>query len=156
MKSKFTWGHGMVLALAGFIAFILGMIFFYTRGYQTSEMVSENYYEDELIYQDVIDAKTAAASLVEKPVYTQNADGIRITFPKQFTNANSKFKFFLFRTEDSNLDIKKETELDSNNSIFIPAKAGILKDGSYTLKLNWKENSGKAYQIDYNLIWTSH
>lgn len=50
MKSKFTWGHGMVLALAGFIAFILGMIFFYTRGYQTSEMVSENYYEDELIY----------------------------------------------------------------------------------------------------------
>ena len=73
MKSKFTWGHGMVLALAGFIAFILGMIFFYTRGYQTSEMVSENYYEDELIYQDVIDAKTAAASLAEKPVYTQNA-----------------------------------------------------------------------------------
>ena len=54
-------------------------------------------------------------------------DGIRITFPKQFTNANSKFKFFLFRTEDSNLDIKKETELDSNNSIFIPAKAGNIK-----------------------------
>lgn len=111
----------MVLALAGFIAFILGMIFFYT-GYQTSEMVSENYYEDELIYQDVIDAKTAAASLAEKPVYTQNADGIRITFPKQFTNANSKFKFFLFRTEDSNLDIKKETELDSNNSILYRLK----------------------------------
>lgn len=159
MKSKFTWGHGMVLALAVFIAFILGMIFFYTRGYQTSEMVSDNYYEDELVYQEVIDAKKAADELHEKPVYVQNAEGIKITMPKEFNNTNSKFKIFLFRTDDSNLDIKKDVELDANNAIVIPHKIGeasIIKDGSYTLKLNWKDNKGKQYQIDYNLIWTSH
>ncbi|NAW52225.1 nitrogen fixation protein FixH [Elizabethkingia argentiflava] len=156
MKSKFTWGHGMVLALAGFIVFILGMIFFYTRGYQTSEMVSENYYEDELNYQNVINAKKAAENLEQKPSYSQSAEGIKIAFPKQFDNSNSKFKFYLFRTDDSNLDIQKEVVLDQDNAFFIPARAGILKEGSYTLKVSWKENKGTEYQIDYNLIWTPH
>jgi len=156
MKNKFTWGHGIVLALGGFIVFILGMIFLYSRGYQNSEMVSENYYEDELVYQKVIDAKNTADKLIEKPVFSQNSEGIKIEFPKKFNNTNSKIKFHLFRTEDSKLDIRKEVELDNKNSFVIPANAGILKNGSYTLKLYWIENNKTEYQIDYNLLWTSH
>jgi len=154
MKNKFTWGHGIILALGGFIVFILSMIFLYSRGYQNSEMVSENYYEDELVYQKVIDAKNAADRLAEKPVFSQSSEGIKVVFPKRFDNKNSKFRFYLFRTEDSKLDIRKEVELDENNSFIIPAKAGILRKGSYTLKLNWTENNKTEYQIDYNLLWT--
>jgi len=154
-KNKFTWGHGVILALGGFIVFILGMIFLYSKGYQNSEMVSENYYEDELAYQKVIDAKNTADKLTEKPIFIQNTEGIKIVFPNRFNNKNSKFKFYLFRTEDSKLDIRREVELDRENSFTIPASAGILRDGSYTLKISWIENNSTEYQIDYNLLWTS-
>lgn len=157
MKMKFTWGHGVVVALACFIGFILFMIFIYTRGYQTAEMVSKDYYEDELKYQEVIDAKNAADKLAEKPVYNQDEKGITVTFPKEFNNQNSKFKFYLYRTDDANLDVKKESEeLNADNALFIPVSFGekkIITKGSYTLKVYWVKNNKENYQIDYNLIW---
>ena len=66
---KFTWGHGVVIALLVFMAFILSMLFLFPNGQKNSEMVTDNYYEEELKYQDVIDAKKRADNLEEKPVY---------------------------------------------------------------------------------------
>ena len=60
---KFTWGHGIVVALGLFISFILYLIFVFPIGKQNSELVTENYYEDELSYQKVIDAKNNAETL---------------------------------------------------------------------------------------------
>ena len=68
---KFTWGHGIVVALGLFISFILYLIFVFPIGKQNSELVTENYYEDELSYQKVIDAKNNAATLTAKPQYAQ-------------------------------------------------------------------------------------
>jgi hypothetical protein len=59
---KFTWGHGIVVALGLFISFILYLIFIFPIGKQNSELVTENYYEDELSYQKVIDAKKTKQS----------------------------------------------------------------------------------------------
>lgn len=59
---KFTWGHGIAIALGSFMLFILGIIFFgaqmlFPDGNDNSDLVSDNYYENELAYQEVIDAK---------------------------------------------------------------------------------------------------
>lgn len=54
---NFSWGHGVVIALFAFIVFILSMLFLFPNGQKNSEMVTDNYYEEELQYQDVIDAK---------------------------------------------------------------------------------------------------
>ena len=40
--------------------FILFLIFVFSHGMKNSELISDNYYQDELTYQDVIDAKTNA------------------------------------------------------------------------------------------------
>lgn len=150
MLKKFHWGHGIMIALASFIIFILAMIFFFPNGQQNSEMVSENYYEDELAFQQIIDAKNNADHLAEKPKYIQNNDGIVIEFPQGISPDGGFVNFNLFRTDDANLDVKKELQLDQNKKIEIPAK--ILSKGSYTLKISWQENK-KPFQIDYNLDW---
>ena len=147
---KFTWGHGIVLALAAFIIFILSMIFFFSRGWQNAEMVSEDYYADELAYQQTIDAKQRADQLTEKPEYYQDRNGIKITFPPSVNNNSAKVRFDLFRTDDQRLDVKKDIKLDAQNAIVIPAK--ILAPGNYTLKLHWN-TGGKDYQIDYDVLW---
>lgn len=147
---NFSWGHGVVIALFAFIVFILSMLFLFPNGQKNSEMVTDNYYEEELKYQDVIDAKKRADQLQEKPVYSQNKNGITITFPKDYDNSNTTVKFVLNRTDDQNLDIKKSVQLDANKSFLIPSK--VLRLGNYTLRLNWTKDK-TDYRMDYDVIW---
>ncbi|GGG48182.1 FixH family protein [Epilithonimonas arachidiradicis] len=146
---KLHWGHGLAIALGCFILFILFLIFIFPMGKQNADMISNNYYEEELEYQKIIDAKDNAAKLEKTPVYRATAEGIQITFPDAIKPDDKKVNFVLFRTEDSNLDVKKEIILESNTFV-IPKK--VISTGSYTLKLRWAENK-KPYQIDYDILW---
>lgn len=147
---NFSWGHGVIIALGGFMIFILSMLFLFPNGQKNSEMVTDNYYEEELQYQDVIDAKQKADQLEVKPVYSQDASGIKVTFPEDYNNSNTKVKFVLNRTDDQNLDVKREIQLDANKAIFIPAQ--VLKMGNYTLRLMWTKDK-VDYRMDYDVIW---
>lgn len=147
---NFSWGHGVVIALFAFIVFILSMLFLFPNGQKNSEMVTDNYYEEELKYQDVIDAKKKADELPEKPVYSQDPKGIKITFPKDYNNSNTTVKFVLNRTDDQNLDIKKSVQLDASQSFIIPSQ--VLKMGNYTLRLSWTTDK-TDYRMDYDVIW---
>lgn len=140
----------MVIALGAFIIFILSMLFLFPNGQKNSEMVTDNYYEEELKYQDVIDAKKRADELQEKPVYSQNSEGIRITFPQDYNNSNTTVKFVMNRTDDQNLDVHKSVQLDSRKSFLIPAQ--VLKMGNYTLRLSWTKDK-TDYRLDYDVIW---
>jgi hypothetical protein len=150
MFKNFSWAHGVIIALALFISFILFMIFVFSHGQQTSELVSNDYYGDELVYQEVIDAKNNAGKLSEIPKYQEVASGIKITFPSAIVPEDKKVKLELFRTDDANLDVKKEELLDANYEILIPKQ--ILSKGPYTLKLKWS-NAKIPYQVDYDVLW---
>lgn len=146
---KLHWGHGLAIALGCFILFILFLILVFPMGKQNAEMISNNYYEEELRYQDIIDAKKNAAKLEQQPVYKATSEGMMISFPASIKVDEDKVNFVLFRTEDSNLDVKKEVGLQ-HNVFLIPKK--VLSPGSYTLKLKWTENKN-PYQIDYDILW---
>lgn len=150
MFKNFSWGHGVAVALGLFMSFILFLIFVFSRGMQNSELISDSYYEDELAYQEIIDAKQNAHVLAEKPVYSQTKNGITIIFPENIKPENSNVHFELFRTDDSNLDVKKDIPLNGKNQFQIPAK--VIFPGSYTLKVKW-ENNKKPYQVDYDIQW---
>jgi len=94
--------------------------------------------------------KKNADQLSEKPQYQQNKEGIRITFPSNASIDQNLVSFELYRTDDANLDVKKEISVDAQNALLIPAK--VLTNGSYTLKLKWKSNK-KPYQLDYDILW---
>ena len=144
-----NWGHGLAIALGCFIIFIIFLILIFPMGKQNAEMISNNYYEEELKYQDVIDAKNNAAKLEKTPTYKATSEGILISFPDNIKVDKDIANFVLFRTEDSNLDVKKEVTLQ-HNLFLIPKK--VISKGSYTLKLKWTENK-KPYQVDYDILW---
>jgi len=144
-----NWGHGLMIALGCFILFILFLIFIFPMGKQNAEMISNNYYEEELKYQDVIDAKNNAAKLEKTPTCKITSEGLLVTFPETIKVDENTVNFVLFRTEDSNLDVKKEVTLQ-HNLFLIPAK--VISKGSYTLKLKWTENN-KPYHVDYDILW---
>lgn len=145
-----TWAHGIIFALAAFMIFILSMLFLFPNGQQNSELVTEDYYEEELAYQQVIDAKNAADTLKLKPQYIQNPAGITIKFPENVNNNNAKFSYVLNRTDDQNLDLKKTVILDATNTFTIPKS--VLVNGNYTLRMSWTKNNTE-YRMDYDVIW---
>lgn len=147
---KFTWGHGIALALACFIGFILYLIFIFPIGKQTSDLVSDNYYQDELEYQKVIDAKKNADQLSQKPFFAQLPYGIRIAFPKETIDAGQQVHYELYSINDKEKDKKQNVNLDNNNSFLVPKE--MLSTGSYILKVRWKK-SDIDYQVDYELVW---
>lgn len=150
MFKKFSWGHGVVLGLGSFIIFILYMVIYFGNGMKNAEMVSDNYYEEELNYQEVIDGKKNGDLLPVKPEYIQDKSGISLSFPKEIMPLNKKISFVLYRTEDANLDIKKDMVLDDKNLFSIPGR--LLTKGSYILKVKWVKDK-KPYQLDYSLQW---
>ncbi|MBS1548508.1 MAG: FixH family protein [Bacteroidetes bacterium] len=150
MVKNFNWGHGIVLALASFMAFILYMVFIFPNGKQNAEMISDNYYEEEMQYQQVIDAKNNASQLSEIPKYSESDAGITLSFPSSIQVDQGKVDFSLFRTDDKNLDVNKSIVLDANKSFVIPKQ--VLVAGSYTLKVKWKEKRND-FQVDYDIQW---
>jgi hypothetical protein len=119
-------------------------------GKQNSDLVSETYYQDELAYQEVINAKKNADLLTAKPKYLQAKNGITITFPQDIISKTAKIEYYLYRTDDKNKDKTKTVGLSSDNSILIPNT--LLEKGNYTLKIKWEQNQ-KKFQVDYDVVW---
>ena len=53
MESKFNWGWKIAILYGGFVCFMLVMVFIASN--QKVELVTTNYYEEELKYQSHID-----------------------------------------------------------------------------------------------------
>ena len=58
---KWNWGTGIAITLVLFIGLMSFMVFKSTQ--QRFDLVSENYYEEELNYQEVIDQKRNSSNV---------------------------------------------------------------------------------------------
>lgn len=142
---KFTWGHGVALALGSFIIFILTLIYL---GQDTGDLVTDHYYEHALTYQeDVIDAEKNVNELPVKPKIVEQANGILLTFPDDLLVESGEI--VLTRGAYRATDIRIPIQL-RNHEILIPAHK--LSKGDYDMTITWN-NQGKKYLIKKNLQW---
>lgn len=56
------WGKGILLTIIGFVVLIMTMVMISVR-MDGIELVTENYYEEEIRYQDRIDESNSASAL---------------------------------------------------------------------------------------------
>ena len=135
---KFNWGTGIVLAFIGFISFI--MYFIITMNINNKydhDLVSEDYYADELKYQNDIDKLKNSESLEENISYQKTNEGLLIKFPKTLQHKNITGKLFLYRPSNKQLDFETTISL-SNPYLLIPDKR--LVDGRWNIKIDWQYN----------------
>lgn len=144
-KFKFTWGHGVMLALGSFMAFILTLIYLADV---SGDLVTDDYYEHALVYQEEdLDAQNRAKHLAEKPKIESFHYGIMITFPKEIQAQEGEV--YMMRGNFKKDDIKKSLEL-KNNQFFISETQ--LKPGEYDMELKWKANDS-LYLIKKTIQW---
>lgn len=139
MATKFHWGHGISIALAIFIIFILSFVYkTLTKPEYDHKLVSDEYYKDEMYYQKEMDRLKNAEDLKEKVRMIIDEAGVKIVFPEIFDSQNIEGTYELQRPNNSKLDIKGDLNLTSN-SLLIPAEE--LEKGKYNLKLLWTYNN---------------
>lgn len=140
---KFTWGHGIMVALGCFMIFIMSLIFF---AGDMGEMVTEDYYEKTINYQDDIDAVKRANALAVTPSITQQANGFMIRFGEAVQSGDVYF----LRSENSKKDIVKPLKLNANNEMLIHSVD--LINGEYEVSLRWKQNN-EDYLLKERVNW---
>ena len=85
MKFKISWPTGIIIAMSAFIIFILSFVYKATFMPQYDHhLVSDDYYKDELNYQQEIDKLNKAATLKKDVTLTKVAEGLLIKFPTEF------------------------------------------------------------------------
>jgi len=136
-KYRFNWGWGILLV---YITFMTVFLYFFWQSFkelETNEMVTDDYYEKELVYGEVL-AKKKNADTMRVPVkIKQLPEGLKIVFPDYVNDI--KGKIILYKPDNSKLDKKIDIKLDQNNHQLIDKSHFI--SGRWNISIEWKQDN---------------
>ncbi|WP_452598263.1 FixH family protein [Pontimicrobium sp. MEBiC01747] len=147
---KWNWGTGIVVAIIGFIGFIMYFVVTMSTDKKYShDLVTEDYYAKEMAYQTEIDAETNNNNLKENIKGKRVPEGWLISFPKELEPSKIKGKVFLYRPSNQKLDFSLPIVLSSFN-LLIPEKN--LVDGRWNITIDW-EYKGTDYLYKKQIVY---
>ena len=136
-----NWGNKLLLVFGVFAA---GMFFLVYKSMHTNyELVSKEYYKDELRYQDVIDGTKSANALSSKVKIAQQNETINVQLPDEMKNGKVSGNIWFYCASDATKDRHIPIELDAeafqqiNKKIFLP--------GNYIVKFDWTNKNIHYY-----------
>jgi hypothetical protein len=141
-----NWGYKIALVYILFAAGILTLVF--KAKSEKVELVSQDYYAQEVAYQKKLDALNNASALSSRVEVIQTEEGIEIRLPKECASLTDG-SIALYRPSDSSLDKTVALSLDSDAVQTISRKE--LNSGLYTFKVEWNF-AGKTCYAENALI----
>ena len=144
---KLSWGKRIAMLYIGFVALIVVMITMSMR--QKVELVSDDYYDRELAFQEKIDEMNNANALPEKIIHSITDNSFLIVFPSQFKTNVVEGEILFFRPSDASKDFKSAIQLDGDAKQLIDRKN--LSKGMYKMQIYWKAN-GTAYFVEETIV----
>lgn len=150
MHMKLNWGTGIVVAFVAFISFILYFVItMSTNKKYEHDLVIENYYGQELEFQNAINKEIHSRTLKQDIVWKRTSQGLLIEFPENFKPQDIKGTISLYRPSSKLLDFEVPILL-SDYTFLITDKC--LLDGRWNLKIDWKVNS-EAYLYKKEIVY---
>jgi nitrogen fixation protein FixH len=139
---KINWGTGITIAIVLFISFILYFVIkVQTDTTYDNELVVEEYYKQELTFEDKMRKIQNAHDLKEKIHFIQTDTGIVVKFPAHFDQEQVQGKISLYRPSNQKLDSEMNISL-SNSQLLIPKSS--LVGGRWDISVDWTYE-GTAY-----------
>ncbi|MBS1915347.1 MAG: FixH family protein [Bacteroidetes bacterium] len=137
-----NWGNKLILV---FIAFAGWMGYLAYRATSVHiDLVENDYYKNELKYQDVIDANNRTNSLSSKIIITQDKDHINFQLPEEMKNTIVKGTVWFYCASDEKKDRHIKLTLNENAMQQLDIKNFL--PGNYTVKFDWESNQKKYYE----------
>ncbi|HLP53602.1 MAG TPA: FixH family protein [Fluviicola sp.] len=135
-----SWGFKILFLYLGFIALIVTMVGLTMR--ENVDLVSEDYYQKELEYQEKINTIERTNALGEPLNWSVAGDSLTLDFPG-CVKGNCSGSIFFFRPSDSRLDQTITIPAESDTLRQIPLTK--LKKGLYHMQISWKAGGNKYY-----------
>ena len=137
-----NWGYKIAIAYSVFVIMILVLV--YKSSLQNIDLVTEEYYAEELKYQDQIDKKRNANKLEIPLIIKQESQQLKIQFPGDLAEKGVSGILFFYKPDDKLKDIK--IPIDANTyGLQIIDISGFAK-GYYQIKIEWEANRISYYQ----------
>ena len=137
-----NWGKGIVFAFIGFAIVISTLVVISMK--QDVDLVSPDYYKQELAYQEQIIRQENYNALNDKPtIIKESPEVLLIEFPTILSNELESGYFIFFRSSSSKLDQKHKLELDTLGKQRVPITT--LIKGVWKVRLYWKGKNNKEY-----------
>lgn len=142
-----SWGYRVILILALFVAGVGTMVYIAMK--QNIEMIDDHYYDKELLYQGIIDARKNLERLNDSVLVTDEGTMVRIKIPVAAAQNITKGYVEFLRHDDKGKDRKLTIATDANGAQILP-KSNFTK-GLYKLRALWTSN-GITYYDERNVI----
>ncbi|RMG16764.1 MAG: hypothetical protein D6730_24760 [Bacteroidetes bacterium] len=136
---KFNWGTKIALVYSAFVLLMLGLVFAASR--VDFQLVTKDYYQQELDYENRITEMKQLAMLDEPLQIMAQDEKLRIVFPSQaLPEAGS---VHLYRPSNQQYD--QHFELKEEASPAFEIDTANLPRGLWRLKIRWKANGKYFY-----------
>lgn len=137
----FNWGHKLTL---GFLVFAGMMIYMVVQCMHTKyDLVSKDYYKDELKYQQVIDDASRANQLSSRASVTQANNNIIVQLPPEMQQKTVTGSLLFYSAANAQKD--KTIALQVNDQAVQTIDSRSLLPGKYTVKIQWESNGATYY-----------
>jgi hypothetical protein len=140
LKSKFSWGTGIVIGIVIFVVISVSMTIIFMM--QDVNLVSDNYYEKSLVYQEEIDKQSRTKTLNEQVKINFNGQAVNVLFPTEYSVKKISGEIFFYRPSNPKLDFVLPIQVINGNQI-IPVTR--LEKGFWRIKLNWVMDGNGYY-----------
>lgn len=137
-QSRNLWPLGILLTFIVFISGTIGLVVLAAT--QRTDLVSANYYEQEIKYQSHIDSADRTRELGTNASITYNATlkRILITVPEEQARAGVSGKIDLYRPSTAGLDRQFPIDMKYSNVQSIDVSG--LKTGLWKVRAVWSAN----------------
>lgn len=137
---KLSWGYKIAFVYIVFVAGIGFLVF--KASSEKFDLVTKDYYDQELKYQEVIDQAANTAKLSTSLIVEKSASELSISFPAEMRNKEKIIDFYLYYPADAKRDFRKSININENE--FTQPLPAAMK-GKYELKLSWEVDGVKYY-----------
>jgi hypothetical protein len=146
-SSRNLWPLGIIMTFVIFISGTVGLVVM--ACHHSVDLVSANYYEQEIKYQSRIDSQTRAQRLGASVVYDAADRHLVISLPASQATKNATGRIQLYRPSAAELDQEFKLEPAANGSQILDA-AGWLR-GLWKIRVSWNVE-GQDYFLDQQIL----
>jgi hypothetical protein len=138
---KINWGTGIVIGVLVFAILTISMTVIFMT--QDVYLVTDDYYEKTLTYQDEIDKQSRTKALDDEVEINFDGKIIGILFPSSYLDEKISGEIYFYRPSNPSLDFKIPLHLSREGNQFIPVER--IEKGFWRLKLNWTMDKNGYY-----------
>ncbi len=147
---KINWGTGLVIGMVLFIGFIMFFVIqIMTDKKYDYDLVTEDYYQKEMVYQKELDARENSNSLAANISGKKTAEGWMLTFPEGLEYSEISGTVSLYRPSNKKLDFELPVAL--TDATFLVPNIRLVQ-GRWNTIVNWTYK-GETYLFKEEIVY---